>query len=338
MKKRSVTYYLIGGKILGREENGEYFLNRGSGWFRDTQCAILDRLVGYDSAPSASWTRSRRSRNKKQWNTSKKTHRPTPVQRRQNMNVSKNIRALRDKRGWTQEKLAERMGVSFQAVSSWERGEYLPDAEKLIRLAELFDVSLSALTSERPSLETTDALYDWEHMKTYVKTTAKALGLSDTARAVDFAAKAHEGQTRKRSDVPYLYHPLNLACHALALGIADDGILAACLLHDVIEDCGKQADDLPVGERARELVRLLTCKKADGADRERILDAYYAGIASDPEAALIKCMDRCNNLTTMAWGLSRDKIYRMIRETERYFPRSSTCSRQRRNTITPPGS
>jgi len=236
------------------------------------------------------------------------------------MNVSKNIRALRDKRGWTQEKLAESMGVSFQAVSSWERGEYLPDAEKLIRLAELFDVSLSALTSERPSLETTDALYDWEHMKTYVKTTAKALGLRDTACAVDFAAKAHEGQTRKRSDVPYLYHPLNLACHALALGIADDGILAACLLHDVIEDCGKQADDLPVGERARELVRLLTCKKADGADRERILDAYYAGIASDPEAALIKCLDRCNNLTTMAWGLSRDKIYRMIRETERYFP------------------
>ena len=31
-------------------------------------------------------------------------------------------------------------------------------------------------------------------------------------------------------------------------------------------------------------------------------------------------MDRCNNLTTMSWGLSREKIYRMIKETEEYYP------------------
>jgi GTP pyrophosphokinase len=35
----------------------------------------------------------------------------------------------------------------------------------------------------------------------------------------------------------------------------------------------------------------------------------------------INKIDRCNNLTTMSWGLSRDRIYRMIRETEEYFPR-----------------
>ena len=29
-------------------------------------------------------------------------------------------------------------------------------------------------------------------------------------------------------------------------------------------------------------------------------------------------MDRCNNLTTMSWGLSRDRIYRTISETEEY--------------------
>ena len=41
---------------------------------------------------------------------------------------------------------------------------------------------------------------------------------------------------------------------------------------------------------------------------------------TNPKAALIKCMDRCNNLTTMSWGLSRDRIYRMIKETEEYYP------------------
>ena len=49
--------------------------------------------------------------------------------------------------------------------------------------------------------------------------------------------------------------------------------------------------------------------------------AYYDGIAANPKAALVKCIDRCNNLTTMSWGLSRARIYRMIAETEKYFPR-----------------
>ena len=35
---------------------------------------------------------------------------------------------------------------------------------------------------------------------------------------------------------------------------------------------------------------------------------------------IIKCLDRCNNITTMAAGLSRERIFRMIRETERYYP------------------
>ena len=46
---------------------------------------------------------------------------------------------------------------------------------------------------------------------------------------------------------------------------------------------------------------------------------YYDAIAKEPKAALIKCIDRCNNLTTMSWGLSRDRIYRMIKETEEYI-------------------
>ncbi len=40
----------------------------------------------------------------------------------------------------------------------------------------------------------------------------------------------------------------------------------------------------------------------------------------NPKAALVKCIDRCNNITTMSWALSRDRIYRMIKETEMYFP------------------
>lgn len=71
-------------------------------------------------------------------------------------------------------------------------------------------------------------------MKTYVKTTARNFKLPNTLIAIDYAVMVHEGQRRKKSDVPYIYHPLNMACHALSMGIIDDEIIAACLLHDVL--------------------------------------------------------------------------------------------------------
>ncbi|MBP5492592.1 MAG: helix-turn-helix domain-containing protein [Clostridiales bacterium] len=238
------------------------------------------------------------------------------------MSIGSNIRRFREERKLTQEQVAEKIGVSFQAVSSWERDEYKPDTEKLIRLAEVFDVSVSVLVEDKQGVfKTKDAIYNWEHMKTYVKTTAKALGLTQTSWALDFAVKAHKDQKRKKSDVPYIYHPLNLACHALALDIKEDDVIAACLLHDVVEDCGVTPADLPVDDDTRELVRLLTHEKTTPENRDAVLKSYYAAIAKNPKAALIKCLDRCNNITTMSWGLSRDRIFRMIKETEEYFPK-----------------
>lgn len=138
------------------------------------------------------------------------------------MSIGTNIKSLREERKLTQERVAEALGVTFQAVSSWERDEYRPDTDKLIKLAEVFDVSVSAIAEEKRKIfKTRDVIYDWEHMKTYVKTTAKNFKLKDTLKAVDFAFEAHEGQKRKKSAVPYIYHPLNLACHALAMDIRE---------------------------------------------------------------------------------------------------------------------
>ena len=52
------------------------------------------------------------------------------------MGIGKNIKSIREERGLTQEQVAEALQVSFQAVSSWEREEYKPDTDKLIRLLE----------------------------------------------------------------------------------------------------------------------------------------------------------------------------------------------------------
>ena len=158
-------------------------------------------------------------------------------------------------------------------------------------------------------------------MRTFVKTSAKNYKLTDALKALDYAVNAHKGQKRKKSDTPYIYHPLNMACHALSMGIREDSVIAACLLHDVVEDCGKTVEELPVNEEARDIVRLLTREQTTDANRDKVMKAYYKAIEANPKAALIKCLDRCNNLTTMSWGRSRDKIYRMITETETYYPR-----------------
>jgi len=109
------------------------------------------------------------------------------------MSIGANIRRLREERGFTQERIADELDVSFQAVSSWERDEYKPDLDKLLKLAEVFDVALSALAEEKKKVfKTKEAIYNWEHMKTYVKTTARNFQMPDTLKAIDFAVEAHK--------------------------------------------------------------------------------------------------------------------------------------------------
>lgn len=62
-----------------------------------------------------------------------------------NVYFSDNIRRLRKGRDMTQEALADFLGVTFQAVSKWERGESYPDIELLPKIAGLFDVTTDNL-------------------------------------------------------------------------------------------------------------------------------------------------------------------------------------------------
>ena len=58
---------------------------------------------------------------------------------------------LRKRRGYSQEALAEKLGLSRQAISKWERGESSPDTDTLIALARLYGVSLDELIDHTPT-------------------------------------------------------------------------------------------------------------------------------------------------------------------------------------------
>jgi len=59
--------------------------------------------------------------------------------------IGRNIRQLRQKRELTQEEVAAHLGISFQAISKWERGDGYPDITMLPALAAYFGVSVDEL-------------------------------------------------------------------------------------------------------------------------------------------------------------------------------------------------
>lgn len=61
--------------------------------------------------------------------------------------LSDNIVMLRNINGYSQEEVAERIGISRQAYSKWEKGETIPDVERCLKLAELYDTTLDALVT-----------------------------------------------------------------------------------------------------------------------------------------------------------------------------------------------
>lgn len=65
-----------------------------------------------------------------------------------NVKIGKNIALLRCAKGFTQTELGERVGVSFQAVSKWERGEGLPDISILPALADALETTVDNLLSD----------------------------------------------------------------------------------------------------------------------------------------------------------------------------------------------
>ena len=77
------------------------------------------------------------------------------------MTLAEKLLALRTEKGLSQEDLAEQMGVSRQSVSKWETGQSVPDLDKIIKLADLFGVTVDELVreGERPQPQGPRVIY-----------------------------------------------------------------------------------------------------------------------------------------------------------------------------------
>ena len=255
----------------------------------------------------------------------------TSLDEKQDYNFAENFgerfRHLRKKNRLRQADIAKALNVTTQAVSLWEQGKNVPDICKFPELARLFDVSTDWLIAgsvddEEPMFENelSDRLHNEKRMYTYVKTYAHVKKMYQTCSVLAYAKEQHKGQVRKGADhVPYIYHPLQMACHALALELEDDNLISATLLHDVCEDTGVMVNDLPANDATKEAVGLLTKKTCGNEMTEEELELYYSEISKNPIALMVKVLDRCSNVSSMATAFDRDKLTSYINETEKWF-------------------
>ena len=75
------------------------------------------------------------------------------------------------------------------------------------------------------------------------------------SEAIAFAVKAHDGMRRKKSEAPYILHPMEAAVIVGTMS-DDQNLIAAAALHDVVEDAGITIEEVEekFGKRVRELV------------------------------------------------------------------------------------
>ena len=111
-----------------------------------------------------------------------------------NVEIAQRLAELRRERGFSQEGLAEQLGLSRQAVSKWERAESAPDMGNLMALADLYEVTLDELLRVSPEVEE-DMRFESQERAESVEAEAAAAAeaaLAAAARAEAAAATAAE--------------------------------------------------------------------------------------------------------------------------------------------------
>lgn len=104
-----------------------------------------------------------------------------------NVETAQRLAVLRRRKGFSQEGLARKLGLSRQAVSKWERAESSPDTENLISLAKLYGVSLDELLNPSDEIEDDIEFENEDRARTHE---AAARATEAATQASDAAAKA----------------------------------------------------------------------------------------------------------------------------------------------------
>ena len=131
-------------------------------------------------------------------------------------------------------------------------------------------------------------------------------GQDTIEKAARLAARAHRGQTRKESDLPYVVHPFMVAIKLIKYGFSDT-VIAAALVHDVLEDASVTTEELS-DELGNEVAQLVTTITNDDSlpwleKKKKYIESVRIGPV---EAKAIATADKVHNLESLLIAYETD--------------------------------
>ena len=145
------------------------------------------------------------------------------------------------------------------------------------------------------------------------------------SEAIAFAVKAHDGMRRKKSEVPYILHPMEAAVIVGTMS-EDQCLIAAAALHDVVEDAGVSIEEIEerFGGRVRELVASETeDKRADlpPADTWRVRKEETLSVLKNTEdlgVLMVWMGDKLANMRAIYrdWKMEGDAMWQRFNQKD----------------------
>ena len=145
------------------------------------------------------------------------------------------------------------------------------------------------------------------------------------SEAITFAAKVHDGMRRKKGNVPYILHPMEAAV-IVGTMTEDQNLIAAAVLHDVVEDAGVTPEEIKerFGARVWELVASETEDKRPGrpaAETWRIRKEETLEIlknTKDPGVMMVWLGDKLANMRAIYrdWMIEGDAMWKRFHQQD----------------------
>ena len=145
------------------------------------------------------------------------------------------------------------------------------------------------------------------------------------SRAILLATEAHDGMRRKKSECPYILHPLEAAVIVSSMS-EDQELISAAILHDVVEDAGIRMEEIEAqfGKRVRMLVECETEDKREGMPakdtwlirKEESLQKLKE--ANDPAVMMLWIGDKLANIRSIYrdWREEGDAMWQRFNQSD----------------------
>ena len=145
------------------------------------------------------------------------------------------------------------------------------------------------------------------------------------SEAIIFAVHAHDGMRRKKSESPYILHPMEAAVIVSTM-TDDQEVIAAAALHDVVEDAGITIEEVEekFGKRVRELVEAETEDKREEVPpseswyirKEESLEILKN--TNDMDVLIVWIGDKLANMRSLyrEWKISGDKMWERFNQKD----------------------